>query len=421
MNAALLLLFVLTLNPLGAWAESQFDTCVNALHKNGGLSIRESQELCLQKPSARILECQNNLFHIAFLDPQTSYENCIQNNDADIFFKGEAYRGTFENLPSGNKKTVCSITVNSTEERDSFRKILPANQYDFVELLPTREYNRFISRDSYWLERSCESQVRCDVLVFSGHFADSFIGDAGFEVSMAELKKYKAQAPCQNFFDSIQEVYLFGCNTMASKKPDHRSIDQYIRVLIEDGIAPHTAQRIAARRYTPYDHSVAEKMSEIFSQASFIAGFPSTGPTGARIQKTLDKYVSSMHLDSTPAERVESFQKTLGQRGMIYSLPRKSTKSPAPVTLLTQKELLNFVQKYGSALPVATVDLLTTGAEQNILNSQGLDALKDDLRIRWLSMSPKSQLTQLCPLLLTDHADWLPSTLDCKNNTSWLK
>jgi hypothetical protein len=56
---------------------------------------------------------------------------------------------------------VCTITVNSADEKDAFRR-LPADKYRFVELV---ERNR-----PDWLASACKTGVRCDVLVISGHY-----------------------------------------------------------------------------------------------------------------------------------------------------------------------------------------------------------------------------------------------------------
>lgn len=406
-------LLVVAFSSQAVWADSQFDACVNSLYKAGGLSLRESQELCLKRPSPAQLTCQNSLFQIAFRTPQDSYNVCMGNPLAGKLYKGQAYRGIFSLLPSGQKKTVCSITVNSEEERNSFKKILPSDRYEFVELLPEREQGRFISRDYHWLERSCQAKLRCDVLVFSGHFADSFIGDAGFEISMRELRKFRSQERCDDFFNSIKEVYLFGCNTLATKKSDHRSIDQYLQILVEDGVAPHTAQRIAARRYTPYDHSVSEKMSEIFSSANFIAGFPSTGPTGSRIQKTLERYLEKVQQEPPIPEKLSAFRQTLGRLGMIYTEPVKVSEKNIDVK--------NYAKIYGNVLPVATVDLLEEAFKRQLLTIQEMTDMKIKLKERWLKLEKYNQRLQLCPLLLADHDQWLPPGLDCYNDTEWLR
>ncbi|MGZ5037283.1 MAG: hypothetical protein ACXWGT_10995, partial [Usitatibacter sp.] len=71
--------------------------------------------------------------------------------------------GVFAAMPaSAAKKTVCTITVNSSDEREAFRRFLPKEKYDFVELLEKGRPD--------WLRSSCEKGVQCDVLVVSGHF-----------------------------------------------------------------------------------------------------------------------------------------------------------------------------------------------------------------------------------------------------------
>src|SRR5947207_12583145 len=66
-----------------------------------------------------------------------------------------------------DKKTVCTITVNSPDEKEIFRRSLPDDQFDFVELVERGRPD--------WLASACRQKVRCDLLVISGHF------DAGTE------------------------------------------------------------------------------------------------------------------------------------------------------------------------------------------------------------------------------------------------
>ena len=60
------------------------------------------------------------------------------------------------------QRTVCTITVNSSNEKEMFRQRLPEDQYQFVELV---ERGR-----SDWLASACRQGIHCDVLVISGHF-----------------------------------------------------------------------------------------------------------------------------------------------------------------------------------------------------------------------------------------------------------
>ena len=63
------------------------------------------------------------------------------------------------------KSTVCTITVNSADEKQTFRRYLPEDKYQFVELVERGRPD--------WLASACRQQVRCDVLIISGHFNGS--------------------------------------------------------------------------------------------------------------------------------------------------------------------------------------------------------------------------------------------------------
>src|ERR1700687_5751951 len=110
-----------------------------------------------------------------------------------------------------DKKTVCSITVNSADEKEAFRRSLPPNKYKFVELV---EYGR-----SDWLESACRQGVRCDVLVISGHYdgGNEFFSEhleAREVLSVAEMERVSCSDSCPGLFSQLKEVYLFGCNTL---------------------------------------------------------------------------------------------------------------------------------------------------------------------------------------------------------------
>src|SRR6185369_15141422 len=77
------------------------------------------------------------------------------------------------NCDAAGKTTVCSITVNSSNEKDAFQRNLPKDKYQFVELLERG------LRD--WFPAACEQNVQCDVLVISGHFG----GDAAVHAESA--------------------------------------------------------------------------------------------------------------------------------------------------------------------------------------------------------------------------------------------
>jgi hypothetical protein len=59
---------------------------------------------------------------------------------------------------AAEKKTVCSITVNSPDEKAAFQRSLPPDKFQFVELVERGRAD--------WLESACRQGVRCDVLAF---------------------------------------------------------------------------------------------------------------------------------------------------------------------------------------------------------------------------------------------------------------
>src|SRR3954470_13141042 len=61
------------------------------------------------------------------------------------------------------KKTVCTITVNSADEKNMFQQRLPRDKFQFVELVERGRPD--------WLASACNKHIQCDVLVISGHFA----------------------------------------------------------------------------------------------------------------------------------------------------------------------------------------------------------------------------------------------------------
>ena len=105
------------------------------------------------------------------------------------------------------KKTVCSITVNSPDEKEAFRRSLPPDKYQFVELV---EHGR-----SDWLESACRQGVRCDILVISGHYdgGNEFFSDklaAREFLPVAEMERVSCSDSCPGLFSQLKEVYLFG-------------------------------------------------------------------------------------------------------------------------------------------------------------------------------------------------------------------
>src|SRR6186997_967434 len=104
----------------------------------------------------------------------------------------------------GGPKTVCTITVNSADEKEALRGRLPPDRYRFVELLQKGRGD--------WLANACASAVRCDVLVVSGHFnaGDTFYSDrveTGDHLDVDQLERASCSNSCPGVFAQLKEVY----------------------------------------------------------------------------------------------------------------------------------------------------------------------------------------------------------------------
>lgn len=169
---------------------------------------------------------------------------------------------------------ICTMTFNSADERGVLKSVYPTPMHKHIELVPN-------NKDPQWFKKACQSNVKCDVLLMSGHFGGMFFGEKSSSIlGLDEIEKASCQQTCDNILGAKQ-VYLMGCNTLATKTPDHRSIGQYLQVLVQDGFPRNLAEDVVASRYVNYGLGISERMSLAFKNSSELFGFSSTGPLGA--------------------------------------------------------------------------------------------------------------------------------------------
>ena len=194
-------------------------------------------------------------------------------------------------------QTVCTVTINSADERDTLQRHLPKDRYRFVELVQRGQPD--------WLGAACRRGVTCDALIISGHFDDGteFYTDRFDDresLSMLELQQASCSASCSGLFSQLKEVYLFGCNTLKSD-PRHVASAEIARSLVRGGRSRPEAERQAALLSERYGQSNRDRLRHVFKDVPLLYGFSSKAPLGRTAGPLLDRY-----LQTAPAGEVAS-------------------------------------------------------------------------------------------------------------------
>jgi hypothetical protein len=186
------------------------------------------------------------------------------------------------------KTTVCTVTVNSSDEREALRDNLPAGDYEFEELMERGRPD--------WLGSSCSRGVRCDVLVVSGHFAGTEFYSSrpavNESLSVDEIERVACGASCPNLFSHLREVYLFGCDSLKAE-PVKSAMPEIVRGLVREGRSNEQAEREARRLSARQAESARDRIRRIFPGVPVIYGFASLAPYGRVAGPMLAGYLHS--------------------------------------------------------------------------------------------------------------------------------
>jgi hypothetical protein len=192
-------------------------------------------------------------------------------------------------------KTVCTVTINSADEKESFQRHLPSGDYRFVELVQRGQPD--------WLASARRRGVSCDVLVISGHFDDG----TEFYTDRHDFREYLTvhemqHESCQpdGLFARLKEVYLFGCNTLKSD-PRYAAGGEVVRSLERAGRSRAEAERHAAWLGERYGQSNRERLRHVFQDVPVLYGFSSKAPLGRYAGPLMERY-----FETAPAGEVGS-------------------------------------------------------------------------------------------------------------------
>lgn len=197
------------------------------------------------------------------------------------------------------KRTVCTITVNSPDEKEMFRQRLPEDRYQFVELV---ERGR-----SDWLASACRQGIHCDVLVISGHFDGSTEfysdqADASEFLPVVEMERASCSDSCPGLFSQLKEVYLFGCNTLNADAVNSVS-SEVGRSLVRAGHSHAEAERLARTLNQRHGESSRDRMRRIFMGVPVIYGFSSVAPLGPAAATLLGRYLQPSSISEVGSGR----------------------------------------------------------------------------------------------------------------------
>ena len=203
----------------------------------------------------------------------------------------QAGSGGLDARAGAPKQTVCTITVNSADEKEAFRRHLPPDRYRFVELVERGRPD--------WLETARREGVRCDVLIISGHYdgGDYAGGNEFFSehvdthefLPVDEMERVACSDPDNGLFSHLKAVYLFGCNTLNPEALHGEG--EIARLLVQSGHAQADVQRLAHALNIRYADSSRDRMRHIFKDVPAIYGFSSVAPLGPVAATYLDRYL----------------------------------------------------------------------------------------------------------------------------------
>lgn len=188
------------------------------------------------------------------------------------------------------KKNACTVTINSKNEAEIFKKHLSPENWNFIELAPTDSSDK---TDKTWFNQACQKNIRCDLLIISGHFGGTFFGSSKLTLSTEDLEKNSCDQKCDGILKQPREVFLFGCNTLATKEKDRRTPEDYLQVLLADGFSMAQASQIVSFHYSSFGNSFKDTMAQVFASVPRLYGFSSIAPSGVSISPLLNNYLQS--------------------------------------------------------------------------------------------------------------------------------
>jgi hypothetical protein len=217
-------------------------------------------------------------------------------------------------LAEDRRQVVCTITVNSPDEREAFRRFLAPERFEFVELVESGRPD--------WLASACRRGIECDVLVVSGHFAGSEFyssrPDTRETLKVDEIERVQCSGSC-GLFSKVKEAYLFGCDSL-KPEPVKSAMPEIVRGLVRAGATPAQAEGVARTLSEREGESSRALMRRLFPGVPVIYGFSSLAPYGRVAGPLLERFFESGGGDDVATGRAsERLLKLFGPSSMTIA------------------------------------------------------------------------------------------------------
>jgi hypothetical protein len=193
---------------------------------------------------------------------------------------------------------VCTITINSSNERDTFRRRTCGEKkggkhYKFLELTQLGSGEDWFDDACAAIEKQKALRSRgCEVLLVSGHFAGKyFFGSTDKQLTMSALEAASCSNKCGGVLRDPTEVFLFGCNTLAGKSSSADNPDAMRARLRADHLPEGDIEQIVQGRFGDLGDSNLDRMRRVFSGVPNVYGYRDIGPLGAAVQSAFDSYL----------------------------------------------------------------------------------------------------------------------------------
>lgn len=194
---------------------------------------------------------------------------------------------------SRQKETICTITINSSEEKKVLLNYLPSSKFQVVELATNGYENDYGSRKTAFLADACNTlnlhKVKCDQVIISTHFGNYYWGESGLRFNIDDLEQLSCSNVCSNVLSSPKTKIAFACNMNSDDEMGNRTPEQMRADLIRDGLSSIDADQAVQSVHTAAGMSYRQRHNLIFFGDSELIAFNKRAPSGPVMANLLSR------------------------------------------------------------------------------------------------------------------------------------